>query len=272
MDFKRVQGKNQKVVYFFVHCLLCDSEKWIRGTSITKQRTSVCFCNTIKSEDRIGTTVKNFEILDFKRVQGKGQRATHFHLRCVLCGNEVWRYVGNVTGKKFVDCSCQKKPRTNEACRKDISGQTFGRLTAIVPTENRSGSRGIIWDCICSCGNAKQATLTHITSGEVKSCGCLINDVCVDNGNKSAEIFCVENTSLNSMRMKTSVNNTSGVKGVYFEKKTKKWRAQITFQGKMMYLGAFKDKEDAIKARKAAEEKYFEPILEKYKDRLNSLR
>lgn len=33
---------------------------------------------------------------------------------------------------------------------------------------------------------------------------------------------------------------------------------------KILIYGSFKNKEDAIKARKDAEEKYFKPILDKY--------
>lgn len=42
------------------------------------------------------------------------------------------------------------------------------------------------------------------------------------------------------------------------------WYAQIKFKGKGKHLGIFKTKEEAAKARKAAEELYFNPIIEKY--------
>ena len=52
-------------------------------------------------------------------------------------------------------------------------------------------------------------------------------------------------------------NNTSGHVGVHWYKTTKKWRAQIKANGKkIISLGYFKEKEDAIKARKEAEAKY----------------
>lgn len=41
-------------------------------------------------------------------------------------------------------------------------------------------------------------------------------------------------------------NNTSGFKGV--TKSKKRWRAQITFQGKVYYLGNFKSKVEAHSA------------------------
>jgi hypothetical protein len=52
-------------------------------------------------------------------------------------------------------------------------------------------------------------------------------------------------------------NNTSGVTGVGWHKKCKKWKAAIMIDGKTIHLGVFVDKNDAIKARLNAEAKYY---------------
>ena len=57
-------------------------------------------------------------------------------------------------------------------------------------------------------------------------------------------------------------NNTSGYTGVKFDKKSQKWIAEINVNYKRIYLGSFHNKEDAIAARKAAEEKYHKPLLQ----------
>lgn len=59
-----------------------------------------------------------------------------------------------------------------------------------------------------------------------------------------------ENTGLPS-------NNTSGCKGVSWDKRSSKWRATIYHHKKRIYLGYFKNKEEAIKVRKQAETEYF---------------
>ena len=51
--------------------------------------------------------------------------------------------------------------------------------------------------------------------------------------------------------------NTSGYSGVGWDKRTSRWRARIYVGGKDIYLGLFENIEDAIKARKEAEIKYF---------------
>lgn len=61
----------------------------------------------------------------------------------------------------------------------------------------------------------------------------------------------------NTMNRKRPSNNTSGVTGVSFDKRKNKWVAYITCNKNQIYLGSFTSKPDAIKARKAAEEKYF---------------
>jgi len=43
-------------------------------------------------------------------------------------------------------------------------------------------------------------------------------------------------------------NNTSGYKGVYWAKRNKRWLAQITHNGKQVYIGHYKDKEEAARA------------------------
>lgn len=55
---------------------------------------------------------------------------------------------------------------------------------------------------------------------------------------------------------KTSILNTSGVKGVSYDSTHKKWRAFLTVKGKRVLDNVFEAKSDAIKARKEAERKY----------------
>lgn len=57
-------------------------------------------------------------------------------------------------------------------------------------------------------------------------------------------------------RQKHPANNTSGHPGVTWDKKNGKWRAQIMVGGTYTHLGRFTNLDDAIAARKAAEQKY----------------
>lgn len=55
----------------------------------------------------------------------------------------------------------------------DITGQRFGRLTALKPTENRNSKGSIMWLCECECGTIKEICITDLRNKGTKSCGCL---------------------------------------------------------------------------------------------------
>lgn len=63
--------------------------------------------------------------------------------------------------------------------------------------------------------------------------------------------------SQNLMNVGLRANNISGVTGVCFENDTNKWCATIKVLGKNIRLGRFDNFDDAVAARKKAEEEYF---------------
>lgn len=63
--------------------------------------------------------------------------------------------------------------------------------------------------------------------------------------------------SQNAMNHKLFKNNSSGVSGVLFCNTTKKWKAIIKVNYKEIQLGTFTEFEDAVIARKQAEDRYF---------------
>lgn len=54
--------------------------------------------------------------------------------------------------------------------RRDITGQQFGKLTAVEP--HHRTDRGWWWLVRCNCGIKKVYKLTKLTEGRVRSCGC----------------------------------------------------------------------------------------------------
>lgn len=61
------------------------------------------------------------------------------------------------------------------ALTKDLTGQRFGRLTAIKISGRRNGS--LVWECACDCGAVANAPSQTLRRGESKSCGCLFQEV-----------------------------------------------------------------------------------------------
>lgn len=61
----------------------------------------------------------------------------------------------------------------------------------------------------------------------------------------------------NTINLSKRSDNTSGIVGVSYRKDRDKWRAEINYENKYIYLGMFDNFEDAVEIRKDAEEKYF---------------
>lgn len=158
-------------------------------------------------------------------------------------------------------CGCIKSP--------DRTGEKFGKLTVVGRSDRRSkrGSRTVpLWKCRCDCGNEVYRAMDSLTTN--KNCMC---KACM-NKEKTKKMWenagRVEGTQIGKIRnMTLSAANTSGVRGVYLEKKTGHWRARIKFQGKIYSLGTYITFEEAVKARQRGEEEFFGHFLKGLENR-----
>ena len=148
-------------------------------------------------------------------------------------------------------------------------GDRFGKLTVI----DIDGKYAI---CKCECGNTKSIRKTSLTLKKcpTRSCGCIQKQVAhnignktiVENGKRQIQRNMAYNTNFQVITQdKPPVNNTSGVKGVSWNKEKEAWDAYINIHGKRIRLGRYAKFEDAVKARKQAEEEYFKPLIEELK-------
>lgn len=208
-------------------------------------------------ENLVGKTINELTILE----QFYKGNKIYYKARC-SCGNIIEVRRDSVVSGNTKSCGHLK-----DLSLIDFTGQKFGRLTAIKKVDG--DKRYCYWLCKCDCGNEKIVKISNLKNGIIKSCGCLLEEILQkDISNKVKEKY-VENTNLNNIsNTELRSDNKSGVTGVHWCNKRNKWVAQIVVQKKSIYLGQFSEKSKAIKARKDAEEKYFKPILEKYKDEL----
>lgn len=160
----------------------------------------------------------------------------------------------------------------------NLVGERFGRLIVAKRVENSSTGHSQ-WLCICDCGNKKVVKSSYLRTGGTKSCGCFQEERLRENGyknynnrnfKKANKEDRFKGSKISSLKSKTPSNNTSGCKGVSFYKNSKKWVARICISGETIFLGQYYNKEDAIKARKEAEEKYFKPLIKEYKENIKS--
>lgn len=143
----------------------------------------------------------------------------------------------------------------------DLTGQRYGRLTVLGPAEN-IGSR-TAWRCLCDCGKEAVVQTGRLRSGHTSSCGCMG----ALPGAGLPNLTYIDGTCVEMLRAKTvRRNNTSGVPGVDWRASKGLWQDMICFKGKRYYLGSYRRFEDAVKARKQAEEELFEPFLREFAD------
>lgn len=142
----------------------------------------------------------------------------------------------------------------------DLKGKKFGRLTPIEVVGFKY--RRAVWKCKCDCGNIVNVQMGHLIQNNTSSCGCLRKDYLKNDIIKQLNSMIIENTNVNHIKSnRVSKSNKSGYKGIHPHKQTGKWVAQITFKKKKYYLGIYENLEDAVKARKEAEEKLHKEFL-----------
>lgn len=137
----------------------------------------------------------------------------------------------------------------------DLTGQRYGKLTVLGPAENVGGRTA--WRCLCDCGRETVTVTQRLRDGRTRSCGCL------KPGSLPRPMY-IDGTcpEMLAAAMVARKNNTSGVPGVDWRADKARWRASICFKGKRRCLGSYARFEDAVKARKQAEEAYFKTFLE----------
>lgn len=141
---------------------------------------------------------------------------------------------------------------------KKYVGRRFGLLTVTGYAGKRNGMHR--WNCVCDCGNETTVGQTLLQNGKTRSCGCLQAAVLKEN------LRLCEGTSvtlLEAGKRRRLRTNTSGCTGVYCDKRTGHWIAQITFKHKTYYLGSYRTLEEATAARQRGE-KMHDDFLEWY--------
>lgn len=193
-----------------------------------------------------------------------------WHCHCE-CGNEVDVVGSDLRSGHTQSCGCYRKERVF-GCRKKIN--EYRIVDDYVVAKTSSGTEfyldiddvGILenycfnlipdgyllaYDC-----NSRKFVYLHrlIVSCPDDMVVDHINGDVLDNRKSNLRIATRQQ---NNMNRRVSSNNTSGVTGVSFCRSYNKWQSTISVNGKMIHLGLFSNIEDAVAARRAAEERYF---------------
>ena len=155
-------------------------------------------------------------------------------------------------------------------------GQQIGYWTIIGFPDDKPEHKHKIC-CRCVCGTVGWIYRQILTNGTSRSCGCRrherANAQQIAGKEKGKRVM----SSIHQAHLapkyagfgrKTNRNSTTGVPGVSLMPNSSKsapprYRAQISVNGKQIYLGCFKNLKDAKQARKAAEQHYFKEKAQK---------
>ncbi len=86
------------------------------------------------------------------------------------CGKTLIAFANNIKRVTTKSCGCMAGELGGQKRRKDLTGQKFGKLTAVKFTG--SNKYGYQWLCECECGNSKIVSIARLHSGRTTDCGC----------------------------------------------------------------------------------------------------
>lgn len=132
-------------------------------------------------------------IVAIEKTDRKRKGVTLWRCKCD-CGKEFFTEARNIRSGKARSCGCQR----NISKIKDLTGQKFGNLTALKRLDEKMGT-SYLWLCRCNCGNEAKVSVGNLTSGQVKSCGCLRKEYVAKNvkdirGQRFGKLVAIEPT------------------------------------------------------------------------------
>lgn len=181
-------------------------------------------------------------------IKDDGTRSAKGEIRWLCqcdCGNLYHALGYRLRNGRTKSCGCLNDEKKRERF-KDLSGTETDNFKII----NRAYSKNqrVWWNCVCKhCGN--ELILSNNDINHYTSCGCLRG------ASKDYMDSIRDPESLKST--KPTAKSTTGVRGVYFNKRKGSYQAFINVDKKPKYLGSSKDFRKAVALRKNAEKEFW---------------
>lgn len=160
-------GEKKNGMYIW-HCVCeCGKEKDVAITALTSGGTTSCGCARfgVHTKDITGQVFGYLTAI--APIEQRDRRHVIWRCRCV-CGAEIEVPINRLRQGAVKSCGCKKRQGSTP---EDLTGQTFGKLTALYPTGERFRS-SVVWHCRCECGDEKDVPAVRLKTGHTQSCGC----------------------------------------------------------------------------------------------------
>lgn len=167
-----------------------------------------------------------------------------WHCLCE-CGRVTFVQGDHLKNGRVRSCGCLNDEKRHERF-KDLTNTETENFKVI--DRAYSKNQRVYWNCICKhCGNHIELQSNQIE--RYSSCGCKRNR---SSKERMAEISDPESLKTN----KPTAKSTTGVRGVYYNKRKKRYVAYINVDKKSKYLGSSVDLKEAAEIRRKAEIEY----------------
>lgn len=142
--------------------------------------------------DISGQVFGHWQVIEYNDHPKNTNGGSHWWCKCLYCGKirSVWGH--SLRAGLSDNCGCERNRKTGQRKFKDLTNQTFGRLTVISLDHMKKYDKGrsiAIWRCHCSCNGPNSDCLVSSSSlirGDTRSCGCLMHEASIKNAESTA--------------------------------------------------------------------------------------
>jgi hypothetical protein len=218
-----------------------------------------------KAKNLVGLKFNDLKVISRAedKIEKNGRHTIMWNCECI-CGNYTTVDSYSLKNGHTKSCGCRRSKHIGNSY--DLSGEYGIGYTSKgeefwFDLEDYDKIKDYTWyknsqGYFCSVDNGKSIRLHRLVMG--------YPDKVCDVDHKRHNLFDNRKSELRICRHSDNVHNhiqhkhnTSGESGVYFENYTNKWKVTIKYLNKNISIRRFDNFEDAVRARKQAEEKYF---------------
>lgn len=155
-------------------CEKCGNNKILLARNLLTRKDPTCGCSSTEKVDEkniqkyIGRKFGRLTIIKYIPRENKKER---LKVECLCdCGNKRICVFKSLRSGIITTCGCNMD-KVKEYCDSFIN-KKYNRLTIVKFVGSTKHQKRLV-QCKCDCGNNTTVTLTSVTNGYVKSCGCL---------------------------------------------------------------------------------------------------